>query len=161
MCVYERVIIGSSNGSSPVRCQVITWTNASISYIGSLKTNFSGLGIKIPNFRTRKSIENSIFKMSAISSWPQCIKNVYITLYLLTTFPPLMWVSTAVTATSSRQRRVTLPGTVLVSYTATSINATSPSRPCSPVAVYYMKINRALYSSVPLHLDKFSSKYSH
>ena len=41
ICVGKLSIIGSDNGLSPGRRQAIIWTNAGISLIGPLGTNFS------------------------------------------------------------------------------------------------------------------------
>ena len=41
ICVSKLTIIGSDNGLSPGRCQVIIWTNAGILLIWTLGTNFS------------------------------------------------------------------------------------------------------------------------
>ena len=50
LCVSELTIIGSDNGLSPGRRQVIIWTSAGILLIGPLGTNFSELSIKILTF---------------------------------------------------------------------------------------------------------------
>ena len=50
ICVCKLTIIGSNNGLSPDRHQVIFWTNAGLLSIGSLGTNFSEILIKIQNF---------------------------------------------------------------------------------------------------------------
>ena len=51
--VSKLTIIGSDNGLSPGRCQTIIWTNAGMSLIGLLGTNFRGILIKmyISSFR--------------------------------------------------------------------------------------------------------------
>ena len=41
ICVGKLIIIGSDNGLSPERRQAIIWTNAGVSLIGPLLTNFS------------------------------------------------------------------------------------------------------------------------
>ena len=46
----------SGNGLSPVRCQAITWTNADLSSIGPLWTNFSEIWIKILTFSFNKKL---------------------------------------------------------------------------------------------------------
>ena len=45
LCISKLTIIGSDNGLSPDRCQVIIWTNAGILLIGPLRTNFSEIFI--------------------------------------------------------------------------------------------------------------------
>ena len=50
----KKVSIGSDNCLSPGRRQAITYTNAEISLIGPLGTNFSEIGIKIQNFSSMK-----------------------------------------------------------------------------------------------------------
>ena len=47
ICVNKLTIIGSDNGLSPGRRQVIIWTNAEILLIGPLGTNFSEISIEI------------------------------------------------------------------------------------------------------------------
>ena len=42
--------IGSDNGSSPVRHQAITWTNAGVLSIGLLETKFGEIRINIQKF---------------------------------------------------------------------------------------------------------------
>ena len=54
ICVSELTIIGSDNGSSPGRRQVIIWTNAGIMLIGALGTNFSEILIEIYTFSLKK-----------------------------------------------------------------------------------------------------------
>ena len=50
-CVSNLFIIGSDNGLSPSRRQAIIWTNAGISLIGPLGTNFSEILINKANLR--------------------------------------------------------------------------------------------------------------
>ena len=64
-------IIGSDNGLSPGRRQVIIWTNAGILLIGPLGINFSETCI---HFHSRKCIWN--FRPAAILSRPQCVNIV-------------------------------------------------------------------------------------
>ena len=54
ICVSKLTIIGSDNGLSPDRRQVIIWTNAGILLIGPLGTNFSGTLIEILTFSYKK-----------------------------------------------------------------------------------------------------------
>ena len=54
ICVCELTIIGSDNGLSPERRQVIIWTNAGILLIGPLGTNFSEILIEIQIFSLKK-----------------------------------------------------------------------------------------------------------
>ena len=54
ICVRKVTIIGSDNGLSPGRRQAIIWTNAGISVIGTLGTNFSQICIEIHTFSLKK-----------------------------------------------------------------------------------------------------------
>ena len=54
ICVGKLSIIGSDNGLSPGRRQAIIWTNAGISLIGPLRTNFSEILIVIQIFSFKK-----------------------------------------------------------------------------------------------------------
>ena len=50
ICIGTNTNIGSDNGLSPGRRQVIIWTNAGILLIGPLATNFSDILIEILAF---------------------------------------------------------------------------------------------------------------
>ena len=68
-------IIGLHDGLSSVRHQAIIWTNAGLLSNETLGTNFSGILIEIQTFSLkRNAFENIVWKMSAISSQPQCVK---------------------------------------------------------------------------------------
>ena len=54
ICVGKLTIIGSDNGLSPDRRQVIIWTNAGILLIGPSGTNFNEILIEIPTFSFKK-----------------------------------------------------------------------------------------------------------
>ena len=54
ICVGNLTIIGSDNGLSPGRRQAIIWTNAGISLIGPLGTNFSEISTEIITFSFKK-----------------------------------------------------------------------------------------------------------
>ena len=54
LCVGKLTTIGPDNGLSPVRRQAIIWTNAGISLIGPLGTNFSEILIAIHTFSFKK-----------------------------------------------------------------------------------------------------------
>ena len=54
ICVGKLTIIGSDNGLSPGRRQAIIWTNAGISLIGPLATNFNEILIGIQTFSFKK-----------------------------------------------------------------------------------------------------------
>ena len=54
ICVGKLIIIGSDNGLSPERRQAIIWTNAGVSLIGPLLTNFSEILIEIQTFSLKK-----------------------------------------------------------------------------------------------------------
>ena len=66
ICVSNITIIGSDNGLSPGRRQAIIWTNAGILLIGSLRTDFSEIWIKIQIF----SLKKMSFKMSSVKCCP-------------------------------------------------------------------------------------------
>ena len=61
VCVGELTIIGSNNGLSPGRRQVIISTNAGILLIEPLRTNFSEISIEIHTF----SFKEMHLKMSS------------------------------------------------------------------------------------------------
>ena len=79
ICVSKVPIIGSDNGSSPGRCQAITWTNAGIFLIGHLKINLSEIlmGIYIFSFKKMHWKMSSgkcrpyCFGLNVIIKWPQ------------------------------------------------------------------------------------------
>ena len=50
ICVGKLITICSDNGLSPGRRQAIIWTNAGISLIGRLGTNFSEIVAEIKTF---------------------------------------------------------------------------------------------------------------
>ena len=54
ICVGKLNIIGSDNGLSPGRRQVIIWTNAGISSIGPIGTNFNVILIAMHTFSFKK-----------------------------------------------------------------------------------------------------------
>ena len=54
ICVSDLTIIGSDNGLSPGRRQVIIWTNVRILLIGPLGTNFSEILIEIQTCSLKK-----------------------------------------------------------------------------------------------------------
>ena len=54
ICVGKLTIIASDNGLSPGRRQAIIWTNAGISLIGPLRTNFSEILIEMYIFSFKK-----------------------------------------------------------------------------------------------------------
>ena len=54
ICVGKLTNIGSDNGLSPGRRQAVIWTNAGISLIGPLGTNFSEILIGIQTFSFKK-----------------------------------------------------------------------------------------------------------
>ena len=69
ICVGKLTIIGSDNGLSPGRRQAIIWTNAGISLIGPLGTNFSEILIEILTF----SFKKMYLKMSSGKWRPFCL----------------------------------------------------------------------------------------
>ena len=78
ICVRKLSIIGSDNGLSPGRRQVIIWPNDGILSIGPLGTNFSKISIKILTFQFKKLH----LKITTIVSWPQCVY-IYIYMYII------------------------------------------------------------------------------
>ena len=69
--VSKLTIISSDNGLSPGRRQATIWTNAGILIIGTIRTNFNEIFIKIHSFSLKNNtFENVVWKMVAILSWP-------------------------------------------------------------------------------------------
>ena len=68
ICVGNLTIIGSDNGLSPGRRQVITWTNDGLLLIGPLGKNFSEILFGIQMF----SFKKMHFKMSSAKWRPFC-----------------------------------------------------------------------------------------
>ena len=65
-CVSKLTIIGSDNGLSPGRRQAIIWTNAGISLIRPLETNFNEMLIEIVTFSLIKiCLRNGVHFVSA------------------------------------------------------------------------------------------------
>ena len=69
ICVRNLTLIGSDNGLSPGRRQVITWTNVGILFIGPLGTHFSEMSIEIHTF----SLKKIHLKMSSGKLRPCCL----------------------------------------------------------------------------------------
>ena len=69
ICVVELAIIGSDNGLSPGRRQAIIWTNAGLSLIRPLGTNFSEILIEILLF----SFKKMRLKVSSAKRRPFCL----------------------------------------------------------------------------------------
>ena len=69
ICVSKLTIIGSDNGLSPDRRRAIIWTNAGISIIGPLGTNFSEILIEILTF----SFEKKRLKVSSVERRRFCL----------------------------------------------------------------------------------------
>ena len=69
ICVSKLTIISSDNGLSPGRRQAIIWTNAEISLIGPLGTNFSEILVGIQTFSFRKMH----LKVSSVLQRPFCL----------------------------------------------------------------------------------------
>ena len=80
ICVSKLAIIGSDNGLSPGRRQVIIGTNAGILLIGPLGTNFSEKVIKIYTF----SFKKMHLKMSSGNCRPFCLSLNVLTIWLYT-----------------------------------------------------------------------------
>ena len=78
ICVIKLTIIGSENGLSPGRRQAILWTNAGISLIRPLGTNFNEILIEILIFLFKEMR----LKVSSAKWRPFCLGlNVLITLF--------------------------------------------------------------------------------
>ena len=69
ICVGTNTNIGSDNGLSPGRRQVIIWTNAGIFLIGTLETNLNEILIEIRAF----SFTKIDLKMSSVKWRPFCL----------------------------------------------------------------------------------------
>ena len=69
ICVSKLTNIGSDNGLSSCRRQTIIWTNAGMSFIGPLGTNFSEILIEIRTF----SFKKMHLKMSSGKWRPFCL----------------------------------------------------------------------------------------
>ena len=69
ICVSKLTIIGSDNGLLPDRRQAIIWTNAGLSLIGPLWTNFSEILIEILTF----SFKKMHLKVSSAKRRPFCL----------------------------------------------------------------------------------------
>ena len=67
--VSKLTTIGSDNGLSPERRQVIIWTNAGILLIGRLKTNFNEMLVEILTF----SFKKMCLKVSSAKWRPFCL----------------------------------------------------------------------------------------
>ena len=79
ICVGKLTIIGSDNGLSPVWRQAIIWTNAGILLIGSLRTNFTEIWIRIETF----SFKKMHLKMLSAKWCPFCLSLSALTHWLL------------------------------------------------------------------------------
>ena len=75
ICVGKLTIIGSDNGLSLGRHQAIIWTNAGISLIRTLGTNFSEILIGIRIFYSRKCTGKCRLPNGVHLSRPQCVLN--------------------------------------------------------------------------------------
>ena len=75
-CISKLTIIGPDNGLLPGRGQAIIWTSAGILLIWTLWTN---LNLKQNSyiFIQENAFENVVCIMTAILSWPQCVKCVF------------------------------------------------------------------------------------
>ena len=66
--------IVSDNGLAPGRHQAIIWNNAGLLSIGTSGTQFSEILIEIQTVSLKKNtFENTVWKMAAILSRPQCV----------------------------------------------------------------------------------------
>ena len=62
----DRVIAGSDNGLSPVRCQSMTWTNAELFCIGPSWISFNEISIKTQICFQENALGNVVYNMPAI-----------------------------------------------------------------------------------------------
>ena len=76
ICVSNLTTIGSVNGLSPGRRQVITWTNAGILLMGPLGTLQWHFNRNCNIFIQENAFESIVCKMTAILSRPQCVNTV-------------------------------------------------------------------------------------
>ena len=76
ICVSKQIIIGSDNGVSPGRRQAIIRTNAGISLIWTMGTNFSEILSEFIHFHSRKYIWKCCLEIGVILSRPQCVKTI-------------------------------------------------------------------------------------
>ena len=75
ICVVDLTIIGSDNGLSPGRRQVIIWTNARILLIGPPRNKLQwNVNRNSHIFIQENPFENVVWKMAAILSRPQWVK---------------------------------------------------------------------------------------
>ena len=77
ICFSKITIIDWDNGLSPGRCQAFIWNSAEISLIGPLGTNFSEILIVIFYIFIKDDLFESVWKMAAVLSRSQCIKDDY------------------------------------------------------------------------------------
>ena len=81
ICIGKLAIIGSDNGLSPERRQVIIWTNAMILLIWPSGTNFGEILIDMQPFGLKKMY----MKMLFAKSWPFCLNLIVLKHILLPT----------------------------------------------------------------------------
>ena len=92
MCVSKITIIGSDNGLSPDRRQVIIWTNFGILLIQIKRTTFSEILSEIYTFSFKKMhLKKVVSEMAAILSRPQCVNNWPIFIIESSTFNILLF----------------------------------------------------------------------
>ena len=84
--ICKLTIIGSGNGLSLGRRQVIIWTSARILLIGPLRTNFSQILIEIHTF----SFKKMHLKMSSVKWHPYCPERWYTTTKIRLRFSPIV-----------------------------------------------------------------------
>ena len=86
ICVSKITIIGSDNGLSPGRRQVIIWTNVGILLIGPCGTNFHEILIESQTF----SFKKMHFKMSSGKWRPFCL-GLNVLNFKFTKYPSLLY----------------------------------------------------------------------
>ena len=74
ICVSKLTTIGSNNGLLPGWHQATVWTNVEILLIQTLGTNFCEILSEIHTFSFKKMHLNCRWRLTAILSWPQCVK---------------------------------------------------------------------------------------
>ena len=86
ICVSKQAIIGSENGLSPGRCQVIIWTCAGLLVIWTFGNKLQwNLNKNLYIFIQENAFENVVWKMAAILSRPQCVELILIIITFLQT----------------------------------------------------------------------------
>ena len=110
ICVSKLTIIGSDNGLSPGRREVIIWTYDGTLLIGHLETNFSEILIEIHTFL----FKNVVRKMVVILSRSQCVKHWWLMAHIYASMNRVFFGS-ATRLPSIRRQAITWNDTDLLS----------------------------------------------